>query len=141
MRQVRRATIGTVAACVPALGMNYQFTEEWSAGARLRTGDSRSQQSPHLTFVTDDGSRDELDFVADRYFVQYKSGPFLSWAGRNITPFWQQNELFWDEDVTPTGLAASYDVKAGPGTLTGTAGHSTCPTGVTISTVKWSRAR
>ncbi len=110
-------------------GMNYQFTEEWSAGARLRTGDSRSQQSPHLTFVTDDGSRDELDFVADRYFVQYKSGPFLSWAGRNLTPFWHPNELFWDEDVTPTGLAASYDMKAGSGNLTATAGAFYLPDG------------
>ena len=110
-------------------GMNYKFTEEWSLGARLRTGDSRSQQSPHLTFARDDGSRDELDFVADRYFVQYKSGPFLSWAGRNLTPFWHPNELFWDEDVTPTGVAASYDMKAGPGALTATAGAFYLPDG------------
>lgn len=82
-------------------GLNYRFSDEWSAGARARTGDSRSQQSPHLTFVTDDGPRDELDFVVDRYFVQYKGGPFLSWAGRNLFPFWQQNELFWDEGRDP----------------------------------------
>jgi hypothetical protein len=110
-------------------GVNYRFTDEWSAGGRLRTGDSRSQQSPHLTFATDDGTRDEIDFVADRYFVQYRSGRLLSWAGRNVTPFWQQNELFWDEDVTPTGVAASYDLAAGPGNLTGTAGAFYLPDG------------
>jgi hypothetical protein len=110
-------------------GLNYRFSDEWSAGARIRTGDSRSQTSPHLTFVTDDGTRDELDFVVDRYFVQYKEDRFTGWVGRNLFPFWQQNELFWDEDVTPTGIAASYDFTAGPGTLTGTAGGFYLPDG------------
>jgi hypothetical protein len=110
-------------------GLNYRFSDAWSAGARLRTGDSRSQTSPHLTFVTDDGNRDELDFVLDRYFVQYKEDRVTAWVGRNLFPFWQQNELFWDEDVTPTGLAASYDLPTGPGTLTGTAGAFYLPDG------------
>jgi len=98
-------------------GFNYQIAEDWSTGARIRTGNSRSQQSPHLTFVADDGPRDELNFVVDRYFLQFKQGGFSSWAGRNTSPFWQQNELFWDEDVTPTGLAATYETKLCDGTL------------------------
>ena len=32
------------------------------------------------------------------------------WAGRNSFPFWKQNELFWDDDATPAGVAASYEV-------------------------------
>ncbi|HVK59405.1 MAG TPA: putative porin [Candidatus Kapabacteria bacterium] len=111
------------------LGFNYRLSDEWSVGSRVRTGDSRSQQSPHLTFVTDDGLRDELDFVVDRYFVQYKEGKLTSWGGRNIWPFWQQNELFWDEDVTPTGGAVSYDFKLGDSTLTTTAGAFYLPDG------------
>ena len=98
------------------LGFDYQITEDWSAGARVRTGNSRSQQSPHLTFVSEE-TRHDLDFVVDRYFVQYKHDAFAGWAGRNITPFWFQNELFWDEDVTPTGLAGLYETRAGSGTL------------------------
>ena len=98
-------------------GFNYKVSDAWSFGSRIRTGSSRSQQSPHLTFAADDGLRDDLDFVADRYFIQFKQDAFTGWAGRNTSPFWQQNELFWDEDVTPTGLAGTYDVKRGEGTL------------------------
>src|SRR5689334_8311426 len=44
------------------VGLNYQLADDWSFGTRVRTGNSRSQQSPHLTFVSDDGVRDDLDF-------------------------------------------------------------------------------
>lgn len=111
------------------LGFNYQLAEEWSVDARVRTGNSRSQQSPHLTFAGDDGVRDNLDLVADRYFVQFKQSGFTVWGGRNTTPFWQQNELFWDEDVTPTGLAGAYDMLLGAGNLTAIAGAFYLPDG------------
>lgn len=111
------------------LGFNYLLADDWSVGARVRTGNSRSQQSPHLTFVSDDGPRDDLDFVADRYFVQFKHGPVAAWGGRNISPFWQQNELFWDEDVTPTGVAGTYDRRVGPGTFSAIAGAFFLPDG------------
>ena len=111
------------------LGFNYRVAEDWTVGARVRTGNSRSQTSPHLTFVTDDGTRDDLDFVVDRYFIQYQEKPLTIWGGRNLSPFWQQNELFWDEDVTVTGLAASHDQSLGAGTLTSTAGAFYLPDG------------
>ncbi len=111
------------------LGFNYRLSDDWSFGSRIRTGNSRSQQSPHLTFVADDDLRDDLDFVADRYFVQFKHGPFNGWAGRNVTPFWFQNELYWDEDVTPTGVAGTYETKVGPGALSGIVGAFYLPDG------------
>jgi hypothetical protein len=111
------------------LGFNYRLTDEWSLGARVRTGHSRSQQSPHLTFVRDDGDRDDLNFIPDRYFFQYQHKPFTAWGGRNLFPFWQQNELFWDEDVTMTGAAASYDQALNTGALTATAGAFYLPDG------------
>lgn len=98
-------------------GFGYQLDEEWAVGARVRTGNIRSQQSPHLSFAADNGGADEFGLVMDRYFVQFKQNNFTGWAGRNVTPFWQQNELFWDEDVTPTGLAGTYETKAGDGKL------------------------
>ncbi len=110
-------------------GFNYKVSDAWSFGSRIRTGSSRSQQSPHLTFAANDGLRDDLDFVVDRYFVQFKQDAFTGWAGRNTSPFWQQNELFWDEDVTPTGLAGTYDAKLGAGTLTTIAGGFYLPDG------------
>ena len=111
------------------LGFNYKLAEDWTIGARVRTGNSRSQQSPHLTFVTDDGTRDDLDFVVDRYFAQYQQKPLTIWGGRNNFPFWAQNELFWDEDVTVTGAAAVYDRPLNLGALTATIGAFYLPDG------------
>lgn len=107
----------------------YAFDPAWSGGLRIRTGSTHSQQSPHLTFAADDGGRDDLEFVLDRYFVQFKEGPVTAWAGRNSFPFWQQNEFFWDEDVTPTGLAGSYETSAGQGKLASTLGAFFLPDG------------
>ena len=113
------------------LGAGYKFSKEWSVGARFRTGSHQSQQSPHLTFTANDGPSDDLEGSFDRYFVQYKEGAFTAWGGRNTTPFWQQDEMFWDEDVTPTGFAAMLDSKQGAGTLTSTVGVFALPDGAT----------
>jgi hypothetical protein len=98
-------------------GATFDFSEEWSVGARIRTGSRRSQQSPHLTFASDEGGRDDLDFVADRYFIQFKRKEVSGWAGRNTFPFQQQSELFWSPDVTPTGLAGALETRIGAGLL------------------------
>jgi hypothetical protein len=112
-------------------GFSYKFSDEWSVGARLRTGNHQSQQSPHLTFSASDGPSDDLEGSLDRYFFQYKDKAFTAWAGRNTSPFWQQNEMLWDEDVTPTGVAAIFDSKQGSGTLTSTFGAFALPDGAT----------
>ena len=107
----------------------YVIDPAWSAGLRIRTGNTHSQQSPHLTFASDDGARDDLEFVLDRYFVHFKKDEITAWAGRNSWPFWQQNEFFWDDDVTPTGLAGSYETAAGGGKLTSVLGAFALPDG------------
>ncbi|MBE2216330.1 MAG: putative porin [Opitutaceae bacterium] len=107
----------------------YTFDQEWTAGLRIRTGNTHSQQSPHLTFASDDGVRDDLEFVLDRYFVQYKADDLTAWAGRNSWPFWQQNEFLWDDDVTPTGLAGTHVASAGKGKLTSVLGAFALPDG------------
>lgn len=112
------------------LSLGYKLSPEWSFGARVRTGSRFSQQSPHLTFHANDDITDDFEVQADRYFVQYKEGAFTAWGGRNTTPFWQQNEMWWDEDVTPTGLAVSYDAKLSSGTLTTTGAAFLLPDGM-----------
>ncbi|HEX2862708.1 MAG TPA: putative porin [Lacunisphaera sp.] len=111
--------------------LGYKFSNAWSFGARARTGNRDSQQSPHLTFHANDDLTDDLEVALDRYFLQYKQGPLTVWGGRNTTPFWQQNEMFWDEDVTPTGVAVSHDGKFADGSLTATAGAFYLPDGMT----------
>jgi hypothetical protein len=91
------------------LGFTYTYDEHLTFGARLRTGNSQDQQSPHQTLG------DEFDTKGVNFDRVYLHGTWdwgWAWGGKNSFPFWAQNELFWDEDVTPEGLAAgtSYDV-------------------------------
>jgi Putative porin len=111
--------------------LGYKLSQEWTFGARVRTGNRNSQQSPHLTFSASDDITDDFEGALDRYFLQFKQGSLTAWGGRNVTPFWQQNEMFWDEDVTPTGVAASHETKLEQGTLTTTAGAFYLPDGMT----------
>jgi len=110
------------------VGANYQVNPDVKIGARLRTGDSRSQQSPHLTFVNDQNvDNDDLDFVLDKLFVGYNR-VCQAWVGRNSFPFWKQNELFWDDDVALTGTSASFTHETN-GSLTATVGAFMLPDG------------
>jgi len=92
------------------IGFNYAYDEHISFGARLRTGNPQDQQSPHQT-LGDEFETKGVNF--DRAFVQgtWKSG--WVWGGKNVFPFWTQNELFWDEDVTPEGVAGGLIFKLG----------------------------
>ncbi|MEM1295434.1 MAG: hypothetical protein AAGH89_08710, partial [Verrucomicrobiota bacterium] len=66
------------------------------------------QQSPHLTIQDfNGGERDDFDGILDLYYGQYEGDSFTIWFGRNQFPFWRQNELFWDDDVTITGSSLS----------------------------------
>jgi hypothetical protein len=111
------------------LGFTCNFSAPWSVGARVRTGNKNSQQSPHLTFYASDDATDDFSALADRYFLQYKQDGVTAWGGRNVTPFWQPDEIFWDEDVTPTGIAGSFENKVDYGTVTTTVGAFYLPDG------------
>ncbi len=107
----------------------YAIDADWSAGVRIRTGNTSSQQSPHLTFSADNGGTDDLEGLFDKYYLRYKNGDQSFWIGRNSFPFWQQNEFFWDDDVTPTGVAASFESSVGTGKMTTTLGAFKLPDG------------
>lgn len=87
------------------LGFTYDYDGQFSFGGRARTGAAADQQSPHQT------AGDEFDAKGvnvDKAYVRGVHGPAWAWAGKNSFPFWTQNELFWDEDVTPEGFSAGY---------------------------------
>ena len=92
------------------LGFNYTYDEHISFGGRLRTGAAQDQQSPHQTL----GDEFETKGInVDKAFLQGAWGRGWVWAGKNGFPFWTQNELFWDEDVTPEGLATGFSLPFG----------------------------
>jgi len=92
------------------LGFNYAYDDHISFGARLRTGNPQDQQSPHQT-LGDEFETKGVNF--DRAFIQGTWSLGWVWGGKNVSPFWMQNELFWDEDVTPEGVAAGLVFKLG----------------------------
>jgi hypothetical protein len=97
---------------------------------RVRTGSPYSQQSPHLTLVDfSGGGADAFRGVPDRFLLQYTPGRFDAWIGRNEFPFWTQNELFWDRDVTLPGGFASYRIPVGAASLQARGGYFGLPDG------------
>ena len=100
------------------LKLKAALTPAFSAGLRLRTGSRDSQQSPHITVHDfDDNPRGDSDLLFDQWFVRLDKDRSWGWLGRNKFPFWGQNELFWDDDVTPLGLAVGHNLVAGAGKL------------------------
>ncbi len=96
------------------VAIKYQPNDTYEFGVRIRSGSDDSHQSPHITVLDfDDNSTGDANFNLDKWYMKAKGGGFSGWAGRNSHPFWKQDELFWDDDVTPLGIAASYAAKIG----------------------------
>lgn len=96
------------------LGFSWKIAAPVTVGARVRTGRRTAQQSPHLTFWDlDDNPNDPAEVAVDRWFVRFEKGRTQTWLGRDSSPFWKQNELFWDDDVTLTGATVRQQLGGG----------------------------
>jgi hypothetical protein len=84
-------------------GFNYAINNNLEFGGRIRSGNPLNQQSPHITLGKEFQSD---DFSIDKAFLKVllKNG-YWAWVGKNGLPFWEQNELLWDGDVNPEGIA------------------------------------
>lgn len=91
-------------------GFDYKYNDIVLFGGRLRTGSPESQQSPHVTLGDDSKPK---KFNIDKLYIRANIANVQVWGGKNSFPFWKQNELFWDNDVTPEGVAASYRLELG----------------------------
>jgi hypothetical protein len=111
-------------------GLEIKPHPDFTLGVRARSGPKDSQQSPHVTLVDfDNNPVGDQDAAFDKWFMQYDKDLFKIWAGRNSFPFWEQNELFWDDDATSAGIAASYNFPVEPGKLSFNVGFFTLPDG------------
>ena len=84
-------------------GLNYDVNKNFRFGASVRSGHPANQQSPHVTI----GDEFEIDDISiDKIFIKYTSDKGIwIWGGKNDMPFWTQNELLWNNNVNPEGLA------------------------------------
>ena len=83
-------------------GFKYNYNEHFELGGRLRSGNPLNQQSPHVT-IGDDFRPDEISI--DKVYLKYSYDNYWIWGGKNSMPFWRQNEMLWDDDVTPEGIS------------------------------------
>ncbi len=114
------------------LGLTYAAGDHFSFGARLRSGSDDSHQSPHITVLDFDGNdTGDAHFNLDKWYARLQGEKAWGWIGRNSLPFWKQNELFWDEDVTPAGLALGFRTSVGKrGNLQLNTGYFSLPVGM-----------
>ncbi len=113
------------------LGLDHQASDVFSFGLRLRSGSDDSHQSPHITVLDfDDNDTGDADFNFDKWFLKAKGETAWGWIGRNSLPFWKQNELYWDDDVTPAGLAFGFKTAAGDGSFAFNGGYFSLPVGM-----------
>jgi hypothetical protein len=114
------------------VGMSYEPTEHLDAGFRIRSGSRYSQQSPHVSLIqSDDLDAGDVDFTLDKWFLKGHTERLWGWIGRNSLPLWKQNELVWDDDVTPMGVAAGFAGQAGKnGKLAFNSGYFSLPVGM-----------
>jgi len=123
------------------VGFNYNPNEYFSYGARLRSGSDNNHLSPHITVLDFEGNdTGAAQFNFDKWFFEMRSNKGINfkkgdngawgWVGRNSLPYWKQNEMFWDDDVTPAGLAAGYKTKFGANQLAVNAGYFSLPAGM-----------
>lgn len=95
------------------VGVSYQPNDAWSGKFRLAT--TSGQNSPHVTYSTVGDSAD-VKIGVDTAFIAFTGVKNLTLvAGKTPLNFWQQNEVFWDTDITPEAFAVVY--QAGPVTL------------------------
>ena len=93
------------------IGVDVRPKAGWQLGARLRTGSRASQQSPHVTVLDfDSNPTGDRDVLLDQWFVRAERDGSWGWVGRNSFPFWKQNEMFWDDDVTAAGIALGHEL-------------------------------
>ena len=87
------------------VGLTFTPRDDIEIGLRIRSGTDDSHQSPQITLVDlDDNDTGDADFNLDKWYFKYKNGGSALTAGRSGIAFWKQNEMLFDDDVTPVGV-------------------------------------
>lgn len=113
------------------LGFKFKPDDTLLFNIRLRTGDKRSQQSPHMTIWQDPGNAgDQDDFSIGRLWAQWTINEASSViVGRNELALWKPNEMFWDDDVYVDGASFSHTRETPDATWTFNAALALLPDG------------
>ena len=108
------------------IGASFQPAPAWAGFLRLST-ESTSPNSRDTTQSTNDTDKNG-DFGLDQAYVVYTpSKAFNMFLGKSDFVFFQQNEVFWDRDISPEAIAL----------ITRTGGLSFTATQMTLLEGEW----
>lgn len=89
-------------------GLNYTLDKYSSFGARIRSGRLDDQQGPHVTLGGNNGEFGLVSIGLEKLFYQFEAKGVKAWIGKNTLPLKKLNELFWNDNVFPEGVALKY---------------------------------
>lgn len=89
-------------------GLNYQLDKYSSFGGRLRSGNINDQQGPHVTLGGGNGEFGLVQVGFEKLYYKYKGKKLSFWVGKNDIPLTKLNELFWNDNTFPEGVALKY---------------------------------
>ena len=91
------------------LGLQYEISDFLTVGGRFRAGAKQSQQSGNITIKDfDDNPTGDKHVLPDWYFARITYRDIQVVGGRQAFPYWKQNELFWDDDVSILGATGRF---------------------------------
>lgn len=90
------------------LGSTFKLDKYSSFSTRLRTANINNQQDPHHTIGGQDGEFELGRIGFEKIFYQYQNKGLTAWMGKNSIPLKKLNELFWNDNVFPEGIALKY---------------------------------
>ena len=105
-------------------GAQYNYKESIEVGIRIRTGDPRDQQDPHITLGTNTGEFSIIPLGFEKIYASFRFGNFSTWVGKNTYPFLKIDEMFWNDNVFPEGVALNGSWRFGPGFFNGLGLHA-----------------
>ncbi|MFH0754482.1 MAG: putative porin [Candidatus Omnitrophota bacterium] len=93
------------------LGVEAKPNDQMTVGIGLATGKLSDPRSTNVTLGQNSGSKNTpnswKDITLDYAYAQYKPVNGLTLTGGKIkNPVWQPNDLLWDGDINPDGIAA-----------------------------------
>ncbi|HSW01277.1 MAG TPA: putative porin [Sedimentisphaerales bacterium] len=95
------------------LGLGVKVNDEWDLGFRIATGNGEVSGDPVSTNQTLDEAFSRKPFWLDQAYFGYHPQWFKGFnvlGGKMENPFYKvgKNELIWDSDLTPEGVALTY---------------------------------
>lgn len=89
-------------------GLTYSLNDWASFGTQIRTGNLNDQQGPHITLGGGSGEFSLIQIGLSKAYFKYNKNNISGWIGKNSFPFEKQNELFFNDNISPEGVSLSY---------------------------------